>query len=121
MAAIELGAGAVALATSAVAIPGYGAGSEIQVPLTVTGQFVTGIFSVTAAVAAAAFVALEVETGLNTNVYEEVARGAVGAGLTSQIRFPFAHLCPRGVRYRFTRSGNAGTVEAADTVKSRNF
>ena len=85
----EAGVGGPPSATSVVTVAGYGAGNEITVPLTLTMQAISGIFAVTAAVATAAFCALEVETGIGTAVYEEVARLGVGLGAVLEIKAPF--------------------------------
>ena len=106
----EAGVGGPPSATSVVTVAGYGAGNEITVPLTLTMQAISGIFAVTAAVATAAFCALEVETGIGTAVYEEVARLGVGLGAVLEIKAPFFAIVPRGVRYRFTRSGAGGVT-----------
>lgn len=97
----------------AQAHPGFGAGFVATVPTTVISRRVVAVVNIGAAAGIPAFVAMEVETGIATGSYVEVAialQPATDILIRQQTLF---YDVPGGRRYRFLNSGGVGTTETS--------
>jgi hypothetical protein len=74
-------------------------------------RFVYAFCSISATVTVDAFISAEVETGIATNVFEEVWKEKVGLGITTNFNRGIFFAVEGGRRYRFQRSNGVGVTE----------
>ena len=83
----------------------------VTVPLDVRVRHVYGDVTLTPAAGLPASWLIEVETGIGTGIYNPIQNPTAPAtGLAGQVQ-NYSFDCAGGRRYRFTKSGNAGTTE----------